>query len=150
MANCKVCQKLFKTYPSKISGGKGKYCSKECAHTITNKILESNGIKTRIQPVIGLDNFRGGNWANGYKYERGKIRQHRKIAEEILGRKLGRKEVVHHIDENKQNNNLDNLVHFRKTNAHTRLHLFIKRHNLDGKLFSCLSLRKVGDAVCHQ
>lgn len=35
---------------------------------------------------------------------------HREIMEKHLGRKLGRRELVHHIDENKTNNALSNLV----------------------------------------
>jgi len=27
---CPVCEKEFKTYPSRIKGGRGKFCSKEC------------------------------------------------------------------------------------------------------------------------
>lgn len=37
------------------------------------------------------------------------VRKHRVIMEERLGRKLKRNEVVHHIDGNKLNNNIDNL-----------------------------------------
>lgn len=33
--NCAVCQKEFKTYPSKILLGRGKYCSKICSDSMT-------------------------------------------------------------------------------------------------------------------
>lgn len=45
--NCEVCGKEFKTYPSKIKAGKGKYCGKQCCLLITNKILKENGRKSR-------------------------------------------------------------------------------------------------------
>lgn len=147
--NCLVCNKELKTYPSKLLGGKGKYCSKVCCLSVTNKILEENGRKTRIQPIIGLDNYRGGirKDGKGYHFLRKKIREHRKVVSDFIGRQINRKEVVHHIDENKLNNNLSNLVLFKHTNAHTRFHLFIKRHNLNGNLFSCLSIERIGDAL---
>lgn len=43
---------------------------------------------------------------NSYGY----VFEHRLVVEEKLGRFLTRIEVVHHIDENKMNNSLDNLV----------------------------------------
>ena len=39
----------------------------------------------------------------------GYIREHRLIMEEHLGRYLTREEVVHHIDEDGLNNNINNL-----------------------------------------
>ena len=36
--------------------------------------------------------------------------EHLVVVERFLGRKLGRGELVHHIDENKLNNNLQNLI----------------------------------------
>src|SRR3990167_5537225 len=48
----------------------------------------------------------------GYKvyYRNGiEILEHREVMEKYLGRKLGIKEIIHHIDTNKQNNNINNL-----------------------------------------
>ena len=51
-----------------------------------------------------------------YEYE------HRKVLEEVLGRKLGKKEVVHHVDGNRLNNDIDNLRIMDRA-EHTRFHL---------------------------
>ena len=53
---------------------------------------------------------------------RGKrIDEHRLIMQNVLGRKLDRNEVVHHIDGNKSNNSLENLIVMTRS-EHTRLH----------------------------
>lgn len=62
---------------------------------------------------------------NKYKAKKinGKTKQvHRIVMEEHLGRKLAKEEVVHHIDGDKSNNELDNLMLFPTKNAHTKYH----------------------------
>lgn len=61
-----------------------------------------------------------------YKYKSIKIDgvkhdYHRWIMEQELGRKLRRDEVVHHIDENPKNNNLENL-RIMSLSDHSRSH----------------------------
>jgi hypothetical protein len=49
--------------------------------------------------------------ASGYKRVfGGKYKEHILIAEQAIGRKLVRGEVVHHIDKNRSNNRKDNLL----------------------------------------
>lgn len=52
----------------------------------------------------------------------GYMMQHRLVAEAVLGRRLLREEVVHHEDENKQNNSPENLWLFPSQAAHLRHH----------------------------
>jgi hypothetical protein len=47
---------------------------------------------------------------------------HRWVAENSLGRKLKRGEVVHHKDRNKSNNSAVNLHVFRNQAAHDKIH----------------------------
>jgi len=62
-----------------------------------------------------------------YQYHRIRISktttrdEHRLVMEEKLGRKLAMDEIVHHKDENKENNNLDNLELTNRA-EHARLH----------------------------
>ena len=65
--------------------------------------------------VIWRPNHRLSN-TNGYVYV------HRLEAEKLLGRELNESEVVHHKDENKLNNDLDNLMVFATTSDHTAFH----------------------------
>lgn len=52
---------------------------------------------------------------------RGMILQHREVMEEHIGRELREDEVVHHVDENKLNNQPDNLQ-IMSREEHSRLH----------------------------
>lgn len=65
----------------------------------------------------------------GYKNNRyikiGNKDEHRVIAENILNRKLSYNEVVHHVDENPQNNNLENLWVMTR-HHHNKLHFFLR------------------------
>lgn len=50
------------------------------------------------------------------------ILEHRLIMEQHIGRELYPDEDVHHIDSNKTNNNLDNLILFPSRSAHIKFH----------------------------
>ena len=51
------------------------------------------------------------------------IHEHRRIAEQMLGRPLRKGEVVHHKDGNKQNNDPRNLLVMPSQAEHARLHI---------------------------
>jgi len=54
------------------------------------------------------------------------INEHRFIVQYLLGRKLDKKEVVHHIDQDKSNNHYKNLC-VMKEKYHTQYHTFLKK-----------------------
>jgi hypothetical protein len=42
---CPVCAQQFRTFPSDLKAGRGKFCSKRCAHTAhPNRIAYSRSI----------------------------------------------------------------------------------------------------------
>lgn len=51
-------------------------------------------------------------------------RIHRRVAEEVLGRPLKKGEVVHHLDENRQNNQPGNVEVLGSQSEHARRHNF--------------------------
>lgn len=80
------------------------------------------------QAKLGMTRERAGHWkggkprlmTNGYVVAERKY-VHRRIAEERLGRKLTRRDNVHHIDSDKTNNKPENLLVITNR-AHTNLH----------------------------
>lgn len=92
---CPYCGKIFYARPHRI------YCSEDCySKALTWGALDS---------AIGKRNFK----------------EYRKLAEKKLGRKLKEDEVVHHIDGDHTNNNLDNLEVMNEA-EHTRLHVALR------------------------
>ena len=59
---------------------------------------------------------------NGY------VREHRFIMSEYLGRVLDRKEVVHHINGDKSDNRIDNLILYKDNVEHTFAHRPTRRN----------------------
>lgn len=68
------------------------------------------------------------SYSNPYANGEGKgyCWMHRRITEELLQRKLTSSEVVHHLDENPQNNNLNNIIVLSRS-SHAKLHAFLRR-----------------------
>lgn len=53
-----------------------------------------------------------------------------RVVEEVLGREISYPEVIHHINEDRSDNRLENLQFFRHQGAHLRIHHFARRHNI--------------------
>lgn len=104
--DCPICNKSFK--PQKITT---KCCSKKCVWVLRKK----------------LSGYKPGSWKeNGYVviYQgSGKgIKEHIKIMEEHIGRKIDRKnENVHHINGIRDDNRLENLQ-LMTAEEHIRFH----------------------------
>ena len=95
IVNCLYCNKEIVTT-------RQKYCSTECAG------------KSRVgTKIVNKRVYSANGWyENGYKvinHEGKPIKEHIKIMEDHIGRKLKKDEVVHHINEIKDDNRLENL-----------------------------------------
>lgn len=100
---CEVCGRFF-TGRDK-SGVIAKYCSRKCfLSTVHTPEHQSRAGKIGSKYAISLR----GTGTVGYIKEYGK-HQHRLVMEKKLGRKLTSNEIVHHVDDNKHNNNINNL-----------------------------------------
>ena len=66
----------------------------------------------------------------------GTVLEHRLMAEKKIGRILTKKETVHHIDGDKCNNNLDNLMIFKTSADHSAFHRGVAALK-DGDVWYC-------------
>lgn len=67
---------------------------------------------------------------NFIKVKKEWIQEHRLNAEKKLKRKLTKSEKVHHIDLNKENNKISNLMLFPNQEEHQKFHLKLKQFGL--------------------
>lgn len=127
---CKNCNQEFETYKSP-SRNDPKFCSLKC-------IGESQ--KGENNPA-----YNGGKYfdASGYVVLfmpnhpfcgiKGTVLEHRFVMECKIGRYLTEKEVVHHIDFNKQNNEPSNLMLFKNNSEHIKFHAQLNKTKNDDK-----------------
>lgn len=145
---CNWCGKEIYKYPSQIK--KHNFCSRKCLSDFSNKIINPTGYHelkdyTNMSEHLSELN-RKLNPTKMTKEMRAKIRKarlgtgegktytkyygrhaHRVVAEQKLGRKLKKNEVVHHIDGNRRNNDPDNLMVFSSSSDHMRYHAQIRK-----------------------
>lgn len=101
---CEICDKLFEG-----DRKNSRFCSLECYYKYTR--VNSSSSTNKYSYVCCKD----------YPL------QHRKIAEDLIGRKLEYNEVVHHLDGNPKNNDVSNLLLMQRRD-HVRLHAVLTRH----------------------
>lgn len=134
---CLIDQNTFEADP----GRKSKYCSRKC-YWISKKgvkpeWLDRTGSVPWNKGIKWIENtgekhirWKGGYWINdqGYKIlenqtetNGGRVREHRKIVEDFIGRKLNEEEVIHHINGDKLDNRIENLKILTQS-EHIKLH----------------------------
>ena len=93
---CEICGDPFSVQPYRAETA--KCCSVRCRQSRAG----------RIAGIAIAKRLRGTGRADVYVKRNGR-HEHRVVMEEMLGRRLGPEEIVHHKDGNPHNNNLDNL-----------------------------------------
>ena len=125
---CIVCGKFYHTYHKvnytcsikcRNKSEKHKYNAikqLKYARKIKHKMVIGKETKDRFGYIlVYLPDHQNTN-------KRGYIQKHRLIMEKHIGRFLTKQEVVHHIDRNKNNNSLKNLMFFPNHSAHMKFH----------------------------
>ncbi len=135
---CDNCGKLFYRPYSNAIRVKKNYCNRSCYsmvgenNTHWNK-PHSEEVKNNLR---GKNNPRwiGGKVDNGYGYiwiylpnhpqrnDKNYVFEHRVVMEKFLNRYLEPKEVVHHINSNKADNEIKNLMLFKNNSEHLKYH----------------------------
>lgn len=133
--DCDVCGKTFEVENRRatdaVKKGQRKSCNKVCGGVI--RIKNSHNFdeyyKNNQHPMRGNG---CGITTDGYIwiYVKGKfnnqIKLHRYLMEIKVGRELTAEEIVHHIDEDKLNNTIENLeIHTRR--SHNQIHGTFRR-----------------------
>ncbi|MCP6727468.1 MAG: HNH endonuclease [Patescibacteria group bacterium] len=109
-----------------------------CRHgiaTLINKFLKENNLE-----LVEKDRKQK-RAKNGYvlvykpehrysETKKGWILEHRSVMEDFLKRKLKKGECVHHIDMNKKNNKIENLMLFKSHDDHMKFHTKIKQFGM--------------------
>lgn len=120
---CRNCGQEFlvKVAPVTVRRGHGWYCSKSCGATAVKRGKPSR-------------NWRGGKTTTSsghvivYQPDHpdarvgGRVLEHRLVMERILGRRLHRGEVVHHINGDPADNRPENLLRLDSQSAHLSIH----------------------------
>lgn len=120
--NCLNCGKQDSYHPSqdKYYNGNGKYCSEKCKYDYYKE-----------HPEVTPNYIRGSTIdSRGYRVIRGR-REHRIVMEKYLGRALLTDEHLHHIDGNKSNNSLINLL-LISSSEHGKMH-YKERKLINGR-----------------
>lgn len=149
MYTCERCGKEFEAradYPQ-------KYCSRECYYEsirtgrtkypktcqLCGKEFQgwtpnSQFCSTRCQYLARMGKNhplykRGFSMDDGYRKvlsgKGGYVREHRKVVEGIIGRKLKTDEIIHHINVNRSDNRIENLTILTKS-EHTLVHHYLR------------------------
>lgn len=107
-------------YPKCLDCGKQlyRYASKRCKKCDGKRKRRENHYR-----------WKGGTFKDGYFIksitgEKGneRVREHRLIVEKYIGRKLKRFEIIHHINEIKDDNRIENLYLFKSIGKHNGYH----------------------------
>lgn len=121
---CKTCGIIKPCSPYQLKTK--KYCSRACK----SKWMSS-------QEKENTPRWKGGLYVNreGYREIRknkNSILEHRYIMEKYINRKLTEEEVIHHINGNKQDNRIDNLIIVTRS-EHMLIHNTFRLRNALGQ-----------------
>lgn len=121
---CSLCGVEIYIRKDKYDSSYRHYCTKKCLDAGNSGPRHSRFLGEKLKHIGGyMLTYAPAHPQAHHKY----ILEHRAVVEKHLGRTLGRTEHVHHIDCDKRNNSLDNLVAFPSNKEHRKAHLSIDK-----------------------
>jgi len=115
--SCTSCGKKFSVIPGKFEN---KFCSQNC-YWKSCKGIKGRHWKGGISEMTD-GSIRIWNPKHPLSSKQGYMPIHRIIAEKYLNRYLEKTEVIHHINFNKKNNQVENLYLFPNQSEHCKFH----------------------------
>lgn len=152
---CLHCGRSHFKLECQLTRGRGKYCSRKCAVDAGKNDVKAACFRCGsefFKKACEMDcekSFCSVACYREYRAEKMKDttykkidgrHEHRIIVESILGRKLSAREIVHHMDENKHNNSLDNLALLPNQRIHALVHF--APHKVDIEKYRLVNLIK--------
>lgn len=141
--NCLQCGSEHYKLECQLKNGRGKFCTKECANksrqngeSIKCAFCNSEFYRRFGEQKDAINQFCSKECyfndrilkAKKSTYLKfGGVHRHILIAEKALGRKLKKGEIVHHIDEDKHNNLIENLAILPSQKFHAQVHFGKKK-----------------------
>ena len=122
--NCKNCDKSFKARRCDVLRGKMKFCSRSCGNKGPHNGRWKGGRSATKKGYIKV--FSPDHPRRDYKNQ---VYEHRIVVEKHIGRYLKVQEVVHHINEIKSDNRIENLILFSNETEHRKHHAKIRKYN---------------------
>lgn len=130
---CQQCKKAYFINPHYGVNYPGKYCDRTCYFKARKgvRVSPNTEMKKGYKKEKSIS-WKGGKTITKHGYvqvhkpehpnsnQRGYIFEHRVIMEKHIGRYLELNEVVHHIDHNPSNNEIDNLMLFGNNSEHIK------------------------------